>query len=284
MTRVRLGISTCPNDTYAFHGLLTGEIEVPGVELDIELRDVQELNEGLAAGRYDVAKASYFAAAALADEILVFRHGSALGYGVGPVLLARPGWSDECDLDEARVLIPGMATTANLLFRFFHPECQNTRFRVFSEIMPGLVAREADLGVCIHEGRFSYQKQGLHLVEDLGARWELRMRGPLPLGGVFGRSEVDAGVLRALDEALGRSLALADADPAATLPTMRKHAQEFDDEVLMKHVELYVGEATRGLDDPSWEAINFLQTAAKDTGLISGDIGDLRRLEVGRLR
>jgi len=68
--RLRLGISPCPNDTFAFHAIMHGAVDLRGLEFDIELRDVQALNEGLAAGRYDIAKASFHAALLLADFIL----------------------------------------------------------------------------------------------------------------------------------------------------------------------------------------------------------------------
>ena len=86
--KIKLAISTCPNDTFAFHGLLTNQVDTRGLDFSIELLDIQQLNDGLFARRFDVAKASFHAALLLADDTVVLPSGSALGFGVGPLLLA----------------------------------------------------------------------------------------------------------------------------------------------------------------------------------------------------
>ena len=88
MTPIHLGISTCPNDTFAFHGILQGKVDPRGLDFRIELLDVEELNRRLFAGDFDVAKASFHAALFLRDTLGVLPVGSALGFGVGPLLLA----------------------------------------------------------------------------------------------------------------------------------------------------------------------------------------------------
>jgi 1,4-dihydroxy-6-naphthoate synthase len=168
---IRLGISTCPNDTFAFHGLMHRLVDWRGLDFQIELLDIQQLNDRLLAGDFDVAKASFHAALRLAERCVVLPSGSALGFGVGPLLLAaRPG---EVPCDRGQVtLCPGEHTTAALLFQLFYANTATVRHVVFSEIMPALQQGRADFGVCIHEGRFTWQQQGLSLVEDLGTRWE----------------------------------------------------------------------------------------------------------------
>jgi 1,4-dihydroxy-6-naphthoate synthase len=270
MTRtVRLGISTCPNDTFAFHGLLSGAIEVPGLELEVELHDVQELNEALAAGEYDVAKGSFFAAFRLASELCVLPSGSALGFGNGPLLLApaapRPAGAPR------RVLGPGRWTTAHLLFRLFHPEEPEVEQVVFSEVMPALERGEADLGICIHEGRFTHAERGLVRVEDLGERWHAETGMALPLGGIFARRSLGVPVLHAVQDAIARSLAFARAHPDEALVSMRAHAQEQTDEVLRAHVELYVNGQTERLDAAGAAAIARLEDEARRLGLASSD-------------
>lgn len=56
MTRIHLGISTCPNDTFAFHGLMTHSVDWRGLAIEVELIDIQQLNDRLFAGDFDVAK------------------------------------------------------------------------------------------------------------------------------------------------------------------------------------------------------------------------------------
>jgi 1,4-dihydroxy-6-naphthoate synthase len=243
-----VGLSTCPNDTFLFHGLLAGVVDTRGLELEFRLGDVQELNEALVAGELDVSKASFATALSLTDRFGVLATGSALGFGVGPVLLARPGLSGP----PKTILCPGAGTTATLLLRCLRPElvAQVPPRQVrFDEIMPALVAGEADAGVCIHEGRFTYAAAGLSLLEDLGARWEQETGTPVPLGGLLARLDLGADVHRRLNQALSSSLACARRDPDAALKTMRAHAQELDDEVIWQHVELYVNEHTTDLGD-----------------------------------
>ena len=274
MTRrtLKLGISTCPNDTFLFHGLLTGEVEVEGHDLQIELLDVQELNERLLAGDsaegFDVAKASYHLALRLADELLALPTGSALGFGNGPLLLARAGLAPAAPAPSSRVLCPGEHTTAALLYRLFHPKGAPPEQVVFSEVMPALERGDADYGVCIHEGRFTFAESGLGFVEDLGATWEAATGAPLPLGGIFARRTLPEETIEAVQGALRRSLAVARADPSATLASMRPHAQELSDDVLWSHVDLYVNEWTRELGETGRGAIQTLAQRAVEAGLV----------------
>jgi 1,4-dihydroxy-6-naphthoate synthase len=263
--RLRVGISTCPNDTFAFHGLLSGAVQPRGFELALELHDVQELNEGLAAGAYDAAKGSFHAALELADELCVLRVGAALGFGNGPLLLA-PG-EPRARGAPRRVLAPGRLTTATLLMRLFHPE-ETLEQVLFSEIQPALRRGEADLGVCIHEGRFTWEAQGLRCLEDLGERWQERTGAPLPLGGIFARRRLGAERLRALEAAIAASIAHARRHPREALVTMRRHAQEQSDAVLEAHVQLYVNEHTEALGPQGVAAIARLAREARRAGLL----------------
>ena len=274
MTRaIRLGISTCPNDTFAFHGLLTRAVDWRGLEFQIELLDVETLNERLLAGDFDVCKASFHAALLAAADVVVLPSGSALGFGVGPLLLAaeegtRPTHSGQL------TLCPGRHTTAALLFDLFHPRSTRVEQVVFSDIMPRLTARTADFGVCIHEGRFTWQSHGLALVEDLGTRWETATGCPLPLGGIVASRRLPTATIAAVQEVIHDSLMLALRDRAVALPTMRAHAQEFDDRVLMQHADLYVNDWTLDLGPTGGKALDELSARAASLGL-AGD-----RLEV----
>lgn len=273
---IRIGISTCPNDTFAFHGLLTGKVQVEGAAIDIQLMDVQELNQRLERNEFDVAKASFHAALKMSHVYGVLRSGSALGFGVGPLLLAAlPGVTPESFADitrsdrAARVLCPGEATTATLLYRLFHPQAGHIEQTVFSEIMPALQQREADFGVCIHEGRFTWQEQGLSCVEDLGARWEETTRQPLPLGGILCRLDLPQERIVAIQTAIHASLQYGLANRQETLLSMRKYAQEFSDEVLFSHVDLYVNRWTVDLGEEGASALQKLHEIAVQMKAIS---------------
>jgi 1,4-dihydroxy-6-naphthoate synthase len=271
---IRLGISTCPNDTFAFHGLLTRSVDWRGLQFEVELLDIEQLNERLLGNGFDVGKTSFHAALHLADDYVVLPSGSALGFGVGPLLLsASPGSRPENT--SQMTLCPGKHTTAALLFALFHPNTTRVEHAVFSEIMPRLEARTADFGVCIHEGRFTWQQHGLGLVEDLGTRWEQATGCPLPLGGIVASSRLPAETIQAVQQVIHDSLQFALADRQAPLPTMRKYAQEFDDHVLMQHVDLYVNAWTLDLGVEGTRALDELSVRAASIGLGTG-----RRLRV----
>ena len=270
--RLAIGISTCPNDTFAFHALLTGEVRPRGLELSFELADVEELNRGLHAGRFDVCKASAHTALKLFDQIGALPCGWALGHGVGPVLLAAPGCSDpRAPLGGGRrplVLCPGRGTTATLLWKHFHPEPVELRQCVFSEIMPALAHGRADFGVCIHEGRFTWREHALALVEDLGETGERATDTPLPLGGLVARRSLDDDTLARVSDAVRASLAWGLAHREACLATMRRHAQEQTERVLWAHVDLYVNERTLELGETGRTALAALSRLARERGLL----------------
>lgn len=266
--KVHFGISTCPNDTFAFAALLEGRVDLQGMEFTIDLLDIDQLNAGLMQERFDGAKTSFHAALKLADRVTVLPVGSALGFGVGPLLLAADAGTEPQANDrggsELLTLCPGELTTAKLLFDLFYPQTTRVEHVVFSEIMPRLTAGTADFGVCIHEGRFTYEQVGLHCVADLGHLWETKTGCPLPLGGLVMRSTQPPEHMREVAGVISRSLEIARNDPSTALPAMRRYAQSMDDAVLMKHVDLYVNDWTVDLGDVGREALaEFSKFACK---------------------
>ena len=282
MTSIHLGISTCPNDTFAFHGILEQRVDLRGLNFRVELLDVEELNRRLFAGDFDMAKASFHAALQLAGDLGVLPVGSALGFGVGPLLLAARTGTHPGDRitphnrsGPPRVLCPGEHTTATLLYRLFHAGEGAVEQVVFSEIMPALEAGAADFGVCIHEGRFTWQEYDLALVEDLGEVWERETAAPLPLGGILARHTLGTEIVATLTAVLRDSLAYAHAHREDTTVTMRRHAQELADEVLFKHVDLYVNDWTTDLSATGRNALEVLGRKAAEVGMLPRDIPPL---------
>jgi len=271
---IRLGISTCPNDTFAFHGLLTRAVDWRGLHFEVDLLDIEQLNERLLGGGFDVGKTSFHAALHLADDHVVLPSGSALGFGVGPLLLAAAAGTTPENISQL-TLCPGRHTTAALLFALFHPNTTRVEHAIFSDIMPRLEARKADFGVCIHEGRFTWQQRGLGLVEDLGTRWEQETSCPLPLGGIVASSRLPDETIATVQQVIQDSLRFALADRQAALPTMRRYAQEFDDRVLMQHVDLYVNAWTLDLGVEGARALDENSARAASIGLGTG-----RRLRI----
>ncbi len=275
MKTIRLGISTCPNDTFAFHGLINRLVDWRGLEFDVQLMDIQQLNDRLFVDQFDVAKASFHAALLLSSRTTVLPSGSALGFGVGPLLLAASDF--ELPIQPLhKTVCPGQHTTATLLLKIFYPQLQNLSQVCFDEIMPALSSSSADLGVCIHEGRFTWQQHGLNCVEDLGARWEAETGKPLPLGGIIASNRLSKETVALVQSVIRASLEHAIQNPQSALPTMRRYAQEFDDSVLLKHVELYVNDWTVDLGTTGAAALDELSDRAKSVGITSLDAAPLR--------
>lgn len=283
--QISLAISTCPNDTFAFHGIIEKKIDLKGLDFDIQLLDIQQLNDGLFQQRFDIAKASFHAAAILSDQTKVLPSGSALGFGVGPLLLsASDGMTFDAPSERPyQVLCPGQHTTATMLFRMFYADaiengCAVVKQKLFSDIMPALHNGDADFGVCIHEGRFTWQDQGLGCVEDLGTRWEKETSSPLPLGGILvTQSLIDSApdVVATIQDVIQSSIKYAQSNPEEAITTMRTHAQEFDDDVLMQHVELYVNDWTVELGDVGSSALKKISEKAKSTGIVDPSNPDI---------
>ena len=236
----------------------SGSLRLPNLSRDVPRKH--------ATGELDVAKVSFHAALVAAGDVRVLPSGSALGRGVGPLLLsARDGATPE---PSSRVLCPGRWTTASLLWELFHRDEGQVRQCVFSEIMPALEASEADFGVCIHEGRFTWRERGLGCVEDLGETWERATDTPLPLGGIVARRTLDEAAARSVSDAIRRSIEWGHAHREETLASMRRHAQELSDDVLWAHVDLYVNEHTLELGAEGRRALDTLSERARERGLV----------------
>jgi 1,4-dihydroxy-6-naphthoate synthase len=273
--KIRLGISTCPNDTFAFHGLLTRAVDWRGEDFEVELLDVQELNERLGNGQLDIAKVSFHAALRLGNAFTVLPTGSAIGFGVGPLLLSRLADAAPDRWPGSRppiVLCPGELTTATLLYRLFYPPTGDVRQVIFSAIMPALQAGTADFGVCIHEGRFTWRESGLDCVADLGTVWEERTGQPLPLGGLVGATALGDERLQRIAQVIADSIDYGFAHPDEALVTMRGYAQELADEVIMAHVDLYVSAQTRAMGADGRAALQTMWEIARDAGALPEDM------------
>lgn len=272
--RLRVGLSTCPNDTFAFHAILERRIDMRGLEIDAELLDVQQLNDGLFADRYDVSKASFHAALLLSERYDVLGAGAALGFGVGPLLVsARDGVAPS---PTARVLCPGRTTTATLLYHCLHPGQGAVSQTVFSDIGEQLRRGRADLGVLIHEGRLTYQRDGLRLVEDLGASFERLADAPVPLGGILAARALPDGVAAAFAGVLRDSIAYGWANREEALTTIRRHAQELDEDVIWPYVELYVNAHTADLGPEGARALAVLERTARSAGVLPAGLPAIR--------
>ena len=184
-----LGFSPCPNDTFIFDALVNKKIDSGGLEFDVVLEDVQTLNNWAKEGKLDITKLSYGVLPLVLDKYIVLNSGSALGSGVGPLLIS----NDECrmtNVEDCLIAIPGENTTAHLLFSLAYPKATNKVFLRYDEIEDFVLAGKG-LGVIIHENRFTYESKGLKKIIDLGDYWEKETGSAIPLGGIVINRSID---------------------------------------------------------------------------------------------
>lgn len=242
-----LAYSPCPNDTFIFHAMVHGLINTYGYNFNTFLADVEELNRASEMGRYDICKMSYSAYFGLSDKYVMLRSGSALGFNNGPLLVCRADTSpSEKELPGLRIAIPGKHTTAALLLASLFPGCTNLTEVLFSEIEEAVLSGRFDVGLLIHEGRFTYKNNGLSLIADLGEEWQKKTSLPIPLGGIAIKRELieHAGKLNNI---LRESIEYAFLNPSASKDYICTNAQEMDPEVQKSHIKLYVNDYTKDI-------------------------------------
>jgi 1,4-dihydroxy-6-naphthoate synthase len=265
---LELAYSPCPNDTFIFTPWVEGRIpDAPAVVERYE--DIDTLNQIALRGEPDVVKVSFHALGHLRDRYCLLRSGGALGRGCGPLVVAKTPFASDA-LASKTVAIPGKLTTAALLVRLFAPGLGDTQIIVmpFDRIMPAVCDGRVDAGVIIHESRFTYQRHGLTQIVDLGEWWERETGHAIPLGGILMRRDLGGDLIRSTERALAQSVDFAFAHTDVVWPTVRRHAQEMDDEVMRQHIALYVNEFTRDYGVEGQSAIAYLLETAERLGIV----------------
>ncbi len=250
------GFTPCPNDAFAFHALVHGLVPAP-FEVEPVLLDIEELNRRAGAAELELSKLSFGAAAAAGDRYRLLRSGAALGRGVGPLVVARePGSLEEAAA--GRIAIPGRETTAFLLLRLAAPALGDVVELRYDRILDAVVAGDADAGLIIHESRFTYAEHGLVAVADLGEWWEGETGLPVPLAGIFARTDLEPELVDEAEAAIRASVEYAFADPEASRDYVRSLSKEMSDEVCAAHIALYVNEHSVDIGDDGLAAIDRL--------------------------
>lgn len=251
-----LGFSPCPNDTFIFDALVNGKIDTEGWSFEYVLQDVEALNRGALDAKLDITKVSYGVLPLLLDEYDLLDAGSALGRGVGPLLItAEENIKDS--VENYTIAIPGENTTAHLLFSLAYPKAQNKIFLRYDEIEQFVQERKG-LGVIIHENRFTYQDKGLFKITDLGDYWEKETGKPIPLGGIVMRKSYSKEIQDKASRLIAESIRYAYAQYPELAGYVKMHAQEMSEEVMRKHIDLYVNKFSISLASEGWSAVHKL--------------------------
>jgi 1,4-dihydroxy-6-naphthoate synthase len=267
--RLTLGFSPCPNDCFMFDAIVNRRIDLEGLEFTPRLADVEALNNSAFAGEADVTKLSYHAYAYCTGDYVLLDAGSALGRNCGPLLISKRAIAQqEVASGGIRIAIPGRFTTANFLLGLAFPEARDKTPMLFSEIESALLDERFDAGLIIHENRFTYADKGLKKIIDLGEYWEGETGAPIPLGGIVIKRSLPDDVKQRVNRVLQRSVEYAFAHRAASLGYVRAHAQEMSEDVMYRHIDLYVNEYSVDLGEEGRRAVELLFDKAAATGVI----------------
>ena len=264
-----LGFSPCPNDCFMFDAIVNRRIDLEGLEFSVHLADVEALNEAAFAGDADVTKLSYHAYAYCTGDYVLLDAGSALGRKCGPLLISKRAIApEEVASGDLRIAIPGKFTTANFLLDLAFPNAQDKTPLLFSEIESALLEERFDAGLIIHENRFTYAEKGLKKIIDLGEYWEGETGAPIPLGGIVIKRALPDELKRRVDRVLRRSVEYAFAHRTASLDYVRAHAQEMSDDVIYRHIDLYVNAYSVDLGAEGRRAVELLFAKAAANGIV----------------
>ena len=263
MPDFEIGFSPCPNDTFIFDALVNHKIDTKGYNFNVHLQDVQTLNEWAIAGKLSFSKISYGVWPLVKNNYTLLNSGGALGKGVGPLLVykednTRP--EGKPDASTMRVAIPGVNTTAHLLFSLAFPKVTKKEFLVFNEIENAVLNGKVDAGVIIHENRFTYADKGLSKWMDLGTYFEETFNAPIPLGGIIARKDINANDIANVDALIQQSVQYAFANSYDILPEYVKcNSQEMSEQIMRQHIDLYVNDFSMDMGDTGKKAIALLE-------------------------
>ena len=279
MPNLTLGFSPCPNDTFIFDALVNSKIDTAPLSFSYHLEDVETLNQWAFEGKLAITKLSYSTFLQVSDKYTLLDSGSALGTGVGPLLIRNKQQEEVADLNtylkKAKIAIPGKNTTANLLFSLAFPEAKNKTEVLFSEIEERVISGEFDCGLVIHESRFTYEQRGLQKLIDMGDWWEKETGAAIPLGGIFIRKDVPFEIAKNVEKLIKESLEHSWQHYPTVSTFVTDNAQEMDEAVMRQHINLYVNDYSLSLGEKGKQAVDTLFSRALENGLIANIPNDI---------
>lgn len=270
--QLSIGFSPCPNDTFIFDKMVNEKSLDHQFDFEVFMEDVEQLNQWAFEGKLDITKVSFHAFLHLRDTYELLDSGAALGRGVGPLLVTTKEKFEAINdlssfLKNARIAIPGKYTTANLLLSLAFPEAKNKTAIIFSDIESKVLEGTFDAGLIIHENRFTYKEKGLEKLMDMGDWWETNMKAPIPLGCIIIKKSLPESKKTQVNELIKNSVQASWARYPELSEFVRCHAQEMSEDVMRKHINLYVNEYTSSLGAEGHRAFEVLFDKAKEVGL-----------------
>jgi 1,4-dihydroxy-6-naphthoate synthase len=268
---ISLGHSPDPDDAFMFYALARDLVPCHGLRFEHILQDIQTLNERATRGELDITAISIHAYAYVSDQYALLPNGASMGDGYGPMLVARKPYTRE-EIAGLKIAVPGTMTSAFLALQIWlgKPGADlNIEVVPFDRILDVVEKGDADVGLVIHEGQLTYQRQGLVLCEDLGVWWGRENEGlPLPLGGNVIHKRFQPEIRSQISDILRSSIqyALDHREPAV------QHALQFgrglDAESADRFVGMYVNHWTVDYGERGRESIRRFLNLGFERGLI----------------
>lgn len=275
---IRLAFSPDSDDLFMFWPLLAGKVDPDGLAFEAERADTETLNARAAAGDLDVVAVSIARWPSIADKYLLLPHGMSVGRGYGPVVVAREA-RELASLEGARIGVPGLRTTATMVLRLLLARFDAVVVPIspYARVFEAIRAGEVDAALLIHEGRLTYEREGLARVCDIGEAWAASSAGlPLPLGGNAIRRSLGADTVARVSRVCRASIAWAlvhrDETMAALLERETRADVGLDRAMLDRYLAMYANADT--LDPPAdvRAAIDTLYARAHAAGLLDSAV------------
>jgi 1,4-dihydroxy-6-naphthoate synthase len=266
-----VGHSPDPDDAFMFYALAHNKIDTGNLEFRHELQDIETLNRRALRGELEVTAISIHAYAYLLDKYALLPSGCSMGDRYGPMVVARQPLSMD-QLAMARIAVPGTLTTAFLALRLLLPGGFAHEVLPFDQIIAAVAEGKFDAGLIIHEGQLTFQKQGLHLIVDLGVWWQERTGLPLPLGGNVVRRDLGPERIRQISHLLKESIRYGLAHRQDALQYALRYARDMDLALADQFVGMYVNDWTLDYGPRGREAVRRLLDEGHRTGIIPSPV------------
>jgi 1,4-dihydroxy-6-naphthoate synthase len=270
---IRLAHSPDPDDAFMFYGLSSGAVDPGPYRFEHILEDIQSLNERAMRGQYEMTAISIHAYPYVADKYQLTACGSSMGDNYGPRIVTREPMAIE-ELHGKKIAIPGKMTTAFLALQLllgrarpdgdgFEPEVV-----MFDEIPAHVRDGKSDAGLVIHEGQLTIEKDGLHMVVDLGEWWMKKTGLPLPLGGNVVRRDLGEEHGREVTRIMKQSIQYSLDNREEAVRYALKFGRGLDEKLADEFVGMYVNHWTLDYGARGREAVQRILSEGEKAGII----------------
>jgi 5,8-dihydroxy-2-naphthoate synthase len=264
---ITVGHSPDPDDAFMFYALAHGKLDTGDLVFRHELQDIETLNRRALRGELEVTAVSIHAYAFLQDNYALLPSGCSMGDRYGPMVVAGKPLS-LANLSQARIAVPGTMTTAFLTLRLLLPGGFTHEVVPFDQIIGAVASGKYDAGLIIHEGQLTFQKQGLHLIVDLGVWWQQRTGLPLPLGGNVVRRDLGQPTMSRISRLLKDSIRYGLEHRQDALTYALQYARDMDRGLADQFVGMYVNDWTLDYGPRGRAAVARLLDEAHKAGII----------------